>query len=150
MTHYNSWNKRKLPNLIITWTLIFLICRVWHIFLAQSKYSPLTSSTGVIYKIADSDIASKSTYTDSHLIDSLMTQSWKLWVPTFFFPNFVVNKVRPWSKRLAHGLTWALPRGVLREECSLKFGLRGLLLPQWFYAWMNLRQLCQVIVQTSC
>ena len=91
MTHYNSWNKRKLPNLIITWTPIFLIRRVRHISLAPLKYSPLTPSTDVIYKIVDSDIASKSTDTDSHLIDSLMTQSWKLRVPTFFFPNFGVN-----------------------------------------------------------
>ena len=27
-THYNSWNKRKFANLIITWTPIFLIRRV--------------------------------------------------------------------------------------------------------------------------
>ena len=91
MIHYNSWNKRKLPNLIITWTPIFLICRVWHIFLAPLKYSPLTSSVDVIHKIADSDITPKSADTDAHLIDSLMTQSWKLWVLAFFLPNFCVN-----------------------------------------------------------
>ena len=70
-TYYNSWNKRKLHNLIISWTLIFLIYRVQHVFLAPLKYSPLTSSADVIYKIADSDITSKSTDTDSHPIDSL-------------------------------------------------------------------------------
>ena len=67
--------KRKLPNLITTWTLIFLVCRVRHIFLAPFKHSPLTPSADVIYKIANSDIASKSADTDSHLIDSSMTQS---------------------------------------------------------------------------
>ena len=51
---------KKLPNLIITWTLIFLICRVRHIFLTPFKHSPLTPSAEVIYKIDDSDIASKS------------------------------------------------------------------------------------------
>ena len=87
-THYNSWNKRKLPNLIITWTLIFLICRVRHIFLAPLKYSPLTPLADAIHKIANSDITSKSADTDSHLIDYLTTQSWKLRVPAFFFPKF--------------------------------------------------------------
>ena len=53
------------------------------------------SSADVIYKIADSDIASKLADTDSHLIDSLMTQSWKLRVPTFFFPNFSVIRRLP-------------------------------------------------------
>ena len=67
--------KENFLNLIITWTLIFLICRVRHIFLAPFKHRPLTPSADVIYKIADSDIASKSANTDSHLIDSLMTQS---------------------------------------------------------------------------
>ena len=75
MTHYNSCNKRIFSNLIITWTLIFLICRVRHIFLAPFKHSPLMSSADIIYKIADSDIASESADTNSHLIDSLMTQS---------------------------------------------------------------------------
>ena len=91
MTHYNSWNKWKLHNLIITWTLIFLICRVRHIFLTPFKHSSLTSSADVIYKIADSDIASKSADTDSHLINSLMTQSWIFEFPAFLFPNFGVN-----------------------------------------------------------
>ena len=83
---------KKLPNLIITWTLIFLICRVRHIFLAPFKYSPLTPSADVIYKIANSNIASKLADTNSRLIDSLMTQSWKLRVPAFFFPNFGINR----------------------------------------------------------
>ena len=61
-------------NLIITWTPIFLICRVRHIFLASLKYSPLTPSADVIHKITDSDITSKLADTDSHLIDFLMTQ----------------------------------------------------------------------------
>ena len=91
-THYNSWNKRKFSNLIITWTLIFLICRVRHIFLTPFKHSPLTPSADVIYKIADFDIASKSADTDWHLIDSLMTQSSKFRVSAFFFPNFDVNR----------------------------------------------------------
>ena len=93
MTHYNSWNKRKLPNLIITWTPIFPIRRFRHVSLAPLKYSPLTPSADVIHKIADSVITSKSADTDSHPIDSLMTQSWKLRVPSFFFPNFGVNKL---------------------------------------------------------
>ena len=98
-THYNSRNKRKLPNLIKTWTLIFLICRVRHIFLAPFKYSPLMSSADIIYKIVDSDIASKLADTDSHLIDSLMTQSLKLRVPMFFFSNFsVTHAPQFWDK----------------------------------------------------
>ena len=72
-TYYNSWNKRKLSNLIITWTPIFLIHRVRHISLAPLKYSPLTSSADVIHKIANSDITSKSADTNSHLINYLMT-----------------------------------------------------------------------------
>ena len=91
MTYYNSWNKRKFSNLTITWTLIFLICRVQHIFLTPFKHSPLMPSADVIYKIANSDIASKSANIDSHLIDSLMTQSWKLRVLAFLFPNFGEN-----------------------------------------------------------
>ena len=72
-THNNSWNKRKLPNLTITWTLISLVWRVQHIFLTSFKHSPSMPSADVIDKIADSDITSKSAYTDSYPIDSLMT-----------------------------------------------------------------------------
>ena len=89
-----SWNKRKLPNLIITWTLILLICRVRHIFPTSFKHIPLTPSADVIHKIADSDITSKTADIDSYLIDSLMTQSWKLRVSVFFFPNFGANNPR--------------------------------------------------------
>ena len=64
--------KEKHPNLIITWTPIFLIRRVRHISVAPLKYSPLTPSADVIHKIADSDITSKSADTDSHPINSLM------------------------------------------------------------------------------
>ena len=66
---------KKLPNLIITWTLIFLICRVRYVFLAPVKHSLFTPSAAIIHKIADSDIVSKSADTDPHLNDSLMTQS---------------------------------------------------------------------------
>ena len=83
--------KENFLNLIITWTPIFLFRRDRHISLVPLKYSPLTPSADVIHKIANSDITSKSADTDSHPIDSLMTQSWKLRVPTFFFPNFGVN-----------------------------------------------------------
>ena len=41
--------------------------------------------------------------------------------------------VWPWPNRLPHGLAWVLYGGVLAGECSLECGLKGLVLPLWFY-----------------
>ena len=55
--------------------------------------SPLILSADVIYKIADSDTASKPADLGSYPIDLLMIQFYKPCVPAFFFPNFGVNRL---------------------------------------------------------
>ena len=61
--------KGNIPNLKITWTLIR------HIFPRRHPYVPLMSPADVIYKIANSDTASKPVDINSHLIDSFMIPS---------------------------------------------------------------------------
>ena len=68
--------KENIPNLKITWTLIFsFLYSPTYFSPTPSVRSPLTSSADVIYKIADFNTASKPANIDSHLIDSLMIQS---------------------------------------------------------------------------
>ena len=92
--------KENILNIKITWTLIFSFLQSPTCFSpTPSVCSPLMLSADVIYKIANSDNASKSVDIDSHLIDFLMKQSQKLRVPAFFFPKFDVNSMERHSMR---------------------------------------------------
>ena len=71
--------------------------------------SPLILSVDVIYKIANSDTASKLADLDSHLIDSLMIQFYKPWVLAFFFPKF-------WCKH--HAPTMPIPSNTSTRTVS--------------------------------